>query len=177
MVLAPALILPLFNKFEPLPEGELKDRLLALGEKTGFNAKTILVMDGSRRSKHSNAFFTGFGRWKKIVLFDTLIDALDPIELEAVLAHEIGHYKKWHIPKSLIFSTLGTGIGFWILSLLAKSDAFYQAFGFESISESNRGSLQRFFFSHYSPELLLSGSNPSLIFGPEKTNTKPTDTL
>ena len=136
MVLAPALILPLFNKFEPLPEGELKDRLLALGEKTGFNAKTILVMDGSRRSKHSNAFFTGFGRWKKIVLFDTLIDALEPIELEAVLAHEIGHYKKGHIPKSLIFSTLGAGIGFWILSLLAKSDAFYRAFGFESISES-----------------------------------------
>lgn len=158
MAVAPSLILPLFNKFDPLPEGELKDRLLALGEKTGFNAKTILVMDGSRRSSHSNAFFTGFGRWKKIVLFDTLIEALEPVELEAVLAHEIGHYKKGHIPKSLIFSTLGTGIGFWILAQLAQAQWFYDAFGFESVSESNPWITPAFFLF-----ALLSGAVTFLL--------------
>jgi STE24 endopeptidase len=94
VVLAPVLILPLFNKFTPLPEGSLRERLLKLAERTRFRARSIHVMDGSKRSRHSNAFFTGFGRFRKIVLFDTLIQQLAESELEAVLAHEIGHYKQ-----------------------------------------------------------------------------------
>ncbi len=89
VVLYPRLIMPLFNKLEPLPDGELKTRLLALSERGGFHASTIQVMDGSKRSSHSNAFFTGFGRFRRIVLFDTLIEQLSEAEIEAVLAHEI----------------------------------------------------------------------------------------
>jgi STE24 endopeptidase len=132
MVLAPILILPLFNKFTPLPEGSLRERLLALGEKTGFHARTIQVMDGSKRSRHSNAFFTGFGRFRKIVLFDTLIAQLAEEELEAVLAHEIGHYKRSHIPKLLVFSAAGLLAAFFMISVLAKQHWFYEAFGFSS---------------------------------------------
>ena len=130
VILAPQIIMPLFNKFAPLPDGPLKDRLLVLGERTGFNARTIQVMDGRRRSRHSNAFFTGFGRWRKIVLFDTLIEQLREDELEAVLAHEIGHYKKGHIPKSLALSALGALAGFWVLSLLIDQLWLVEAFGF-----------------------------------------------
>src|SRR4029434_206630 len=106
VVLAPILILPLFNKFTPLPEGSLRERLLSLGSRTGFRTHGIQVMDGSKRSRHSNAFFTGFGRFRRIVLFDTLIQQLAEAELEAVLAHEIGHYKKKHIPKMLVASAV-----------------------------------------------------------------------
>src|SRR5436189_1227907 len=88
-------------------------------------------MDGSKRSRHSNAFFTGFGRWRKIVLFDTLIQQLTEPELEAVLAHEIGHYRKKHIPKMLVFSALSSLVGFYVVAVLAKQDWFYRAFGFE----------------------------------------------
>jgi len=129
-VLAPVLILPLFNKFSALPEGSLRDRLLGLAERTRFRARSIQVMDGSKRSRHSNAFFTGFGQFRKIVLFDTLIQQLAEPELEAVLAHEIGHFKKKHIPKMLAFSALASLVGFFCLSVLAKQDWFYQAFGF-----------------------------------------------
>jgi STE24 endopeptidase len=129
-VLAPVLILPLFNKFTALPEGSLRDRLLKLAERTRFRARSIQVMDGSKRSRHSNAFFTGFGQFRKIVLFDTLIQQLAEPELEAVLAHEIGHFKKKHIPKMLAFSALASLVGFFCLSVLAKQDWFYQAFGF-----------------------------------------------
>lgn len=129
-VLAPVLILPLFNKFTALPEGSLRDRLLKLAEKTRFRARSIQVMDGSKRSRHSNAFFTGFGQFRKIVLFDTLIHQLAEPELEAVLAHEIGHFKKKHIPKMLIMSAVASLIGFYCLSLLAGQDWFYHAFGF-----------------------------------------------
>ena len=130
VVLAPVLILPLFNKFTSLPDGPLRDRLLALGKRTGFTAKTIRVMDGSKRSRHSNAFFTGFGRFRKIVLFDTLIQQLSEPELEAVLAHEIGHYKKRHVTKMLLWSALSLFVGFYVVSWLAKQSWFYQAFGF-----------------------------------------------
>lgn len=130
LVVAPILILPLFNKFSPLPEGALRERLLGLGERAGFRAKDIQVMDGSKRSRHSNAFFTGFGHFRKIVLFDTLVDQLQPTELEAVLAHEIGHYKRRHIPKTMIWSAVATLIGFYIISVLAKQAWFYHAFGF-----------------------------------------------
>lgn len=131
LVLAPVLILPLFNKFTPLPQGSLRERLSRLAERTQFRAQSIQVMDGSKRSRHSNAFFTGFGRWRKIVLFDTLIEQLTEPELEAVLAHEIGHYKLKHIPKMLIVSALGSLAGFWAIAGLPKQAWFYRAFGFE----------------------------------------------
>jgi STE24 endopeptidase len=131
LVLAPVLILPLFNRFTPLPEGSLRERLLALGRKTAFPARNIQVMDGSKRSRHSNAFFTGFGRFRKIVLFDTLIAQLSEPELAAVLAHEIGHYKKRHITKMLLCSALVSLAGFYALAWLAGQGWFYRAFGFQ----------------------------------------------
>jgi STE24 endopeptidase len=131
LVLAPVLILPLFNKFTPLPEGTLRERLLKLAEQTHFRARSIQVMDGSKRSRHSNAFFTGFGGFRKIVLFDTLIQQLAEPELAAVLAHEIGHFKKKHIPKTLAASALGSLAGLYLVSLLARQEWFYRGFGFE----------------------------------------------
>jgi STE24 endopeptidase len=130
MVLAPVLILPLFNKFSPLREGSLKDRLLELAQRACFRARSIQIMDGSKRSRHSNAFFTGFGRFRKIVLFDTLVEQLTEPELEAVLAHEMGHYRLGHVPKLLIGSVLALLGGFLALAWLAQQDWFYQAFGF-----------------------------------------------
>ena len=132
LVLAPIFILPLFNKFTPLPEGSLRDRLLALAKRTEFQAQSIQVMDGSKRSRHSNAFFTGFGRFRKIALFDTLIEQLTEQELEAVLAHEIGHYKKKHVPKMLGWSAVSSLVGFYLIALLAEQAWFYEAFGFRS---------------------------------------------
>jgi STE24 endopeptidase len=129
-VVAPVLILPLFNKFTPLPEGSLRDRLLELARRTGFRAQSIQVMDGSKRSRHSNAFFTGFGKFRKIVLFDTLMQQLQEQELEAVLAHEIGHYKKRHIRKLMIFSAGTSLLGFYALAVLARQSWFYESFGF-----------------------------------------------
>jgi STE24 endopeptidase len=130
-VLAPVLILPLFNKFTPLPEGGLRERLLDLARRTQFRAQSIQLMDGSKRSRHSNAFFTGFGRFRKIVLFDTLVQQLTGPELEAVLAHEIGHFMKKHIPKMLVFSAVSSLAGFYLISVLARQEWFYRAFGFE----------------------------------------------
>lgn len=130
LVLYPKLILPLFNKLTPLPEGELRTRLLALGDRTGFHAKTIEVIDGSKRSGHSNAYFTGFGRFRRIVLFDTLIAQLTPEELEAVLAHEIGHYRRGHIPKMIALSAAMIFGAFAAIAWLARSPWFNLSFGF-----------------------------------------------
>lgn len=130
MVLWPRLILPLFNKLEPLPEGELRDRLMQLADKTGFKASTIEVIDGSKRSGHSNAYFTGFGRFRRIVLYDTLIEQLNKTQLEAVLAHEIGHYKLGHIPKMLVISALLSLVAFAALGFLSSQSWFFTDFGF-----------------------------------------------
>ena len=130
MILYPKLILPLFNKLTPLPEGDLRTRLLALGDRTGFHAKTIEVIDGSKRSGHSNAYFTGFGRFRRIVLFDTLIAQLTPEELEAVLAHEIGHYRRGHIPKMIAMAAVMMLGGFGVIAWLARSTWFNASFGF-----------------------------------------------
>jgi STE24 endopeptidase len=129
-VLAPVLILPLFNKFTPLPKGTLRERLLELAQRTSFRAKNIMIMDGSKRSRHSNAFFTGFGAFRRIVLFDTLVQQLLEPELEAVLAHEIGHFKRKHIPKMLLASAMASLGGFYLLSWIAKQGWFFEAFGF-----------------------------------------------
>ncbi len=131
MVLAPVLILPLFNKFTPLPHGGLRERLTRLAGRTAFHARSIEVMDGSRRSRHSNAFFTGLGRFRKIVLFDTLVSQLSEAELESVLAHEIGHYKRKHIPKMLAWSALSSLTGLAAVAWLARQEWFYHAFGFD----------------------------------------------
>lgn len=130
LILYPKVILPLFNKLTPLPEGELRTRLMALGDRTGFQAKTIEVIDGSKRSGHSNAYFTGFGRFRRIVLFDTLIAQLTAEELEAVLAHEIGHYRRGHIPKMIALSAVMMFGGFAAIAWLARSTWFNTSFGF-----------------------------------------------
>jgi STE24 endopeptidase len=130
--LAPALILPLFNKLTPLPDGSLRERLLALADKTSFRAASIQVMDGSRRSRHANAFFTGFGRFRKIVLFDTLISQLTEPELEAVLAHEVGHWRKRHIAKMLTMAAISSLVAFATIAWLARQDWFATAFGLEA---------------------------------------------
>src|SRR6266436_1799731 len=131
MLIAPAIIMPLFNKFTPLSEGALRQRLFTLAQRTGFPTRSIEVMDGSKRSPHSNAFFTGFGRFRKIVLFDTLIAQLSEPELESVLAHEIGHYKKRHVVKLLAFSIAGVFVAFAGIAWLSRQEWFYRAFGFE----------------------------------------------
>jgi STE24 endopeptidase len=129
MVIGPLLIAPLFYKFTPLPDGELRTALEALSKQCAFAVGGLFVMDGSRRSAHSNAFFTGLGKARRIVLFDTLIAQLSVPELAAVLAHEIGHYKRRHIPKTLILSCLMTVAGFWVLGRLLEWEPYYQAFG------------------------------------------------
>jgi len=130
LLIAPSIIMPLFNKFTPLPEGELRQRLFALAQRTHFPTRSIEVMDGSKRSRHSNAFFTGLGRFRKIVLFDTLITQLTEPELESVLAHEIGHYKKRHVIKMLSVSIAGVVMAFAAIAWLARQQWFYRAFGF-----------------------------------------------
>lgn len=131
LILYPMVILPLFNKLKPLEEGDLKDRLMRLADKAGFHAKSIEVIDGSKRSTHSNAFFTGFGKFRRIVLFDTLIEQLSPEELEAVLAHEIGHYKRGHIPQRLVLSAVTLFGTFAAIAWLVHQGWFYESFGFE----------------------------------------------
>ncbi len=135
VVIYPMFIMPLFNKFEELPEGGLRRRLMELGDRTGFRARTILVMDGSRRSAHSNAFFTGFGKFRRIVLFDTLIEQMEERQLASVLAHEIGHYKLGHIPKMLTLSSVFLFLSFLALGWLQQSAWFVEAFGFAATGQ------------------------------------------
>jgi len=130
----PKFIAPLFNKFKPLEEGEVLDRLTSLLKRTGFNSDGVFVMDGSKRSSHGNAYFTGFGKTKRIVFFDTLLKHLSPTQVEAVLAHELGHFKRKHVLKGMIASMTMTLIGFAILAWLMKQEWFYSAFGIEQPS-------------------------------------------
>jgi len=134
MYVYPVWIAPLFNKFTPLAEGALRDTIFAVAEKVGFKTSGIFVMDGSKRSSHGNAYFTGFGKNKRIVLFDTLIENLGDAGTVAVLAHEMGHQKKNHIKKLLCLSLLIMLVGFWILSLLINYLPFFEAFGFKQTS-------------------------------------------
>lgn len=134
MIVYPTVIAPLFNKFRPLEEGTLRDRINELAERLSFKTRGIFVMDGSKRSRHSNAYFTGLGGAKRVVLFDTLIETLGEGGLLAVLGHEIGHEKKHHIRYRLLVSLGSTLLGFWILSLLLGYGPFYTAFGFTRTS-------------------------------------------
>lgn len=121
----PTFIAPLFNKFSPMEEGETKNRVEALLSRTGFESKGLFVMDASIRSAHGNAYFTGFGKNKRIVFFDTLLKTLAPAEVEAILAHELGHFKKKHIVKGMAKALLLSLVGFWILGQLASWQPFF----------------------------------------------------
>lgn len=123
------LIVPLFNKQTPLEEGSLRDKIAAYAEKAGFQLDNIFVIDGSKRSTKANAYFSGFGSQKRITLFDTLINDLDEDEIVAVLAHEVGHYKRKHIVFNLIISVLLTGFTLWLLSLFISSPVLSEALG------------------------------------------------
>ena len=125
----PTWIAPIFNKFEPLEEGETLNRITSLLERCGFNSNGIFVIDGSKRSSHGNAYFSGFGRNKRIVFFDTLLKMLSDDELEAVLAHELGHFKKKHIIKGMAISFGTTLIALAILAWLMKAGWFYTSLG------------------------------------------------
>jgi STE24 endopeptidase len=134
VVLAPSVIMPLFNKFTPLEDQTLKARIEALLAKCGFKSKGLFVMDGSKRSSHGNAFFTGFGRTKRIVFFDTLISRLEPQEIEAVLAHELGHFSRRHIIKRMVVQFATSLALLWVLAWLMQNDWFYTALGVDSRS-------------------------------------------
>ena len=129
LVIYPTLIAPLFNKFEPLADGALKERVQSLMQRCGFAAKGLFVMDGSRRSAHANAYFTGLGAAKRVVFFDTLLARLSPAEVEAVLAHELGHYRHRHVLKRIAGLFAFSGAALALLGWLAGSSAFYQGLG------------------------------------------------
>ncbi len=127
--IAPTVIMPLFNKFTPLENDSLKERVERLLERCGFKAKGLFVMNGSLRSSHGNAFFTGFGKSKRIVFFDTLLSRLEPQEVEAVLAHELGHFKLKHVIKRIIWM-FSASLGFlWLLGVAMNQPWFYTALG------------------------------------------------
>lgn len=130
MFLAPALIMPLFNKFSPLKDGPLKEKIDSYAKKVGFKFSGISVMDGSKRSQKANAFFTGFGKLRKIALFDTLIEKHSDEELVAILAHEVGHFKKHHIWQMIFFSLCSTGALFFLMGTMQNNSEMYEAFGF-----------------------------------------------
>ena len=129
MVLYPTVIAPLFNKFEPLPDEALKSRVQALMQRCGFAAKGLFVMDGSKRSAHANAYFTGLGRSKRVVFFDTLLQRLSPGEVEAVLAHELGHFKHKHVLKRMLGIFALSLAGLALLGWLAGQSGFYTGLG------------------------------------------------
>jgi len=125
----PSFIAPLFNKFLPLEDAQLKARVEALLEKCGFHTSGLFVMDGSKRSSHGNAYFSGFGKTKRIVFFDTLLKNLSGDEIEAVLAHELGHFKRRHIIKRMAWLFAGSLVGLWLLATLMQADWFYAGLG------------------------------------------------
>lgn len=133
-LLAPVLILPLFNRFTPLPEGPLRDGITSYARRLNFSIEGIYTMDGSKRSTRANAFFTGFGRFRRIVFFDTLLSQLKPGEIVAVLAHEMGHYKLKHVPLMLALAIAQTGLMLFILSLFLGNAGLFAAFQMEYIS-------------------------------------------
>ena len=131
---APIWLFPLFNKYTPLPDGELKDAIRDYAGRIGFSFRDILIMDGSRRSSKANAFFTGFGKYKRIALFDTLVEQHTVPELVAVLAHEIGHYKKKHVFRMILLSFFHLALLLFLLSLFIHSRQLAEAFFLKEIS-------------------------------------------
>ncbi len=134
--LFPTIIAPLFNKFTPMEEGSLKTRIQGLLTRCGFSSDGIFIMDGSKRSGHGNAYFTGMGKNKRIVFYDTLVDSLEDEELEAVLAHELGHFKRKHTIKMLVASSVMTLLSFAILGWLINEDWFFSGLGVDTHSNA-----------------------------------------
>ncbi|CCO23672.1 M48 family metallopeptidase [Maridesulfovibrio hydrothermalis] len=132
--IAPTWILPLFNKFTPLEDGELKEKIEQFAATNGFELSGIYMIDGSKRSTKANAYFTGFGKKKRIALFDTLIESLSTDEIVAVLAHEVGHCKLGHIRKMILMSIINTGIVFLLMSFFLGNRELFAAFKMEQIS-------------------------------------------
>jgi len=132
----PRLIAPLFNKFTPLADGSLRARIDALLQRCGFQTEGVFVMDGSRRSSHGNAYFTGLGRAKRIVFFDTLLESLTPAQVESVLAHELAHFRLKHVPQRLLLSAAMSLIGFALLGWLARQSWFYLGLGITTASDA-----------------------------------------
>ncbi len=133
-IIYPLFIAPLFNKFAPLKEDDLKNLLKSLATVLKFKTTGIFIMDGSRRSGHSNAYFTGVGKAKRIVLYDTLVSILSNKQIAAVLAHEIGHYKKHHLIKGLVLSFFVTTLGFFVVDIFLNYIPLFEAFGFSRVS-------------------------------------------
>ena len=148
------LIVPLFNKQTPLEEGELRDALMKLAKETEFPIKDVFVIDGSKRSTKANAYFAGFGKRKRICLYDTLIDELNSEEIAAVLAHEIGHYKKRHVPMMMAINVVQQGFQLWLMSLFLGSAALAAAMGSTAALEAG------------TPSLILGLIAFSLLYGP-----------
>ncbi len=146
MWIAPNVIMPLFNKFTPLEDATLKERVSALMNRAGFRAKGFFVMDGSRRSAHSNAFFTGFGAAKRVVFFDTLLTQLNADEMEAVLAHELGHFKHRHILKMLVVSFATSLAGLALLGWISQQIWFYTGLGVMPNLNGNNSALALLLF-------------------------------
>lgn len=151
MWLAPNYIMPLFNKFQPLDDAQLQARVDALMQRTGFKSDGFFVMDGSRRSAHSNAFFTGLGKQKRVVFFDTLLKQLSPTEMEAVLAHELGHAKLNHIPKSMLRSFAVSILGMAALGWLSTQVWFYTGLGVQPHLASSNNALALLLFMQVVP--------------------------
>jgi STE24 endopeptidase len=133
----PRVIAPMFNRFTPLQEGEMLQRIQNLLQRCGFTSDGIFVMDGSKRSSHGNAYFTGFGNNKRIVFFDTLLDALSPNEMEAVLAHELGHFRHKHIVKQMLIMAFLSLVGLALLGWLSQQLWFYQGLGVSQASDAS----------------------------------------
>ncbi|WP_428422580.1 M48 family metallopeptidase [Methylibium sp.] len=159
LVLYPTVIAPLFNKFRPLEDGALKARVEALMARCGFAAKGLFVMDGSRRSAHANAYFTGFGAAKRVVFFDTLLSKLSPSEVEAVLAHELGHFKHRHVMKRIAAMFALSLAGFALLGWLSQQVWFYAGLGVSPSIEAPNDALALLLF-------LLSGPVFSFLVAP-----------
>jgi STE24 endopeptidase len=146
MLIFPTWIAPLFNKFTPLQDESLKDRIDALAKRCDFAIQGLFVMDGSKRSAHGNAYFTGFGKSRRIVFFDTLLAKLTPTEIEAVLAHELGHFKHKHIIKRLVMSLVSSLLIFALLGWLSSQSWFYAGLGITPLADGNNGMALLLFF-------------------------------
>jgi len=146
LVLYPTLIAPLFNKFEPLSDDTLKARVNALMQRCGFAAKGLFVMDGSKRSAHANAYFTGFGAAKRVVFFDTLLKQLSPQEIDAVLAHELGHYKRRHILKRIVMMFALSLAGFALLGWVSSQAWFFSGLGVSPAMDAPNNALALLLF-------------------------------
>ena len=155
LVLYPTVIAPLFNKFEPLPDESLKARVQQLMQRCGFSAKGLFVMDGSRRSAHANAYFTGLGAAKRVVFFDTLLAKLSPGEVEAVLAHELGHFKHRHVLQRMVFLFAASLAGLALLGWLSTQPAFFTGLGVQPNLDAPNDALALLLFGLAVPPFLF----------------------